>query len=94
MSEVNQPIPDNCGPLDCKVVIEQLWEFLDGELDAERAQLVHQHLTLCQHCYPHYDFEKAFLEALSDCNCSTCAPNDLRCRVLDALRSAGFSATA
>ncbi len=99
---MSEPIPpthnhapsDECGPLDCKAVIEQLWEYLDGELGDEQSDLIRQHLKICAHCYPHYDFEKAFLEALSDCRCTQCAPNELRGRVLEMLRSAGFSATA
>jgi anti-sigma factor (TIGR02949 family) len=95
MSELNPSTHNHeCGPLDCKAVIEQLWEYLDGELGEERTLLIRQHLALCSHCYPQYDFEKAFLDALADCRCTQCAPHELRGRVLDALRSAGFSATA
>lgn len=95
MSELNPSTHNHdCGPLDCKAVIDQLWEYLDGELGEERTMLIRQHLALCSHCYPQYDFEKAFLDALADCRCTQCAPHELRRSVMDALRSAGFSATA
>src|SRR5579872_5900296 len=59
MSELNPSTHNHdCGPLDCKAVIDQLWEYLDGELGEERTMLIRQHLALCSHCYPQYDFEK------------------------------------
>ena len=79
--------------LDCGAVIQQLWEYLDAELGPERMQAVRTHLTLCAECYPAYDFERAFLEAIADCGCSTCAPHDVRCHVVEALRRAGFTGT-
>jgi anti-sigma factor (TIGR02949 family) len=76
--------------VDCTMVLQQLWEYLDSELGAEKMQAVRTHLTLCTKCYPHYDFEKAFLDAIGDCRCTTCAPHDVRCHVIEALRRAGF----
>lgn len=86
----NPSSPAPKGGVDCTSVIQQLWEYLDGELGPERMRAVHTHLALCARCYPHYDFEKAFLEAVASCQCTTCAPNDVRCHVIDALRRAGF----
>jgi len=81
------------GGVDCTTVLQQLWEYLDAELGPEKMQAVRTHLALCSKCYPHYDFEKALLEALSSCQCSTCAPFDVRCHVMEALRRAGFNPT-
>jgi anti-sigma factor (TIGR02949 family) len=85
--------PKAPGGLDCRAVIEQLWEYLDAELGPERMQAVRTHLTLCAECYPQYDFERAFLEAISSCGCSTCAPYDVRCHVVEALKRVGFTGT-
>ena len=94
---MNQREPDPCASpshgVDCATVLQQLWEYLDAELGPETMQAFRTHLALCSHCYPHYDFEKAFLEAIASCRCTTCAPNDVRCHVLDALRHAGFTPT-
>jgi anti-sigma factor (TIGR02949 family) len=79
------------GAVDCSAVMQQLWAYLDEELGPERMTQVRTHLALCAQCYPYYDFEKAFLEAIADCRCTTCAPYDVRCHVMDALRSAGFT---
>jgi anti-sigma factor (TIGR02949 family) len=88
----NSPAVD-CGP-DCAAVMQQLWEYLDGEVGPEQAAAIRQHLALCAKCYPQYNFEKAFLDALGDCRCETCAPHDLRCKVVEALREAGFTAVS
>jgi anti-sigma factor (TIGR02949 family) len=81
------------GGVDCTTVLQQLWDYLDAELGPDKMQAVRTHLALCAKCYPHYDFEKAFLEALASCQCTTCAPNDVRCHVMEALRRAGFTPT-
>jgi anti-sigma factor (TIGR02949 family) len=49
----------------CRDVIEQLWDYLDGELPPERVEEFAAHLAECARCYPQYRFEFAFLEALA-----------------------------
>ncbi|MGH7569461.1 MAG: anti-sigma factor family protein [Gemmatimonadales bacterium] len=49
----------------CRDVIEQLWDYLDGELPSERMEELAAHLAECARCYPQYRFEFAFLEALA-----------------------------
>lgn len=49
----------------CREVVEQLWDFLDGELTPERMHALAEHLAACQRCYPQYRFELAFLAALA-----------------------------
>jgi anti-sigma factor (TIGR02949 family) len=86
------PLPSagECGP-DCQAVLQRLWEFLDGELCAEDSAAFHAHLAMCSKCYPQYNFEKAFLDALAQCQCQRCAPHELRAKVFTALRSEGFT---
>jgi anti-sigma factor RsiW len=38
----------------CRDVIEQLWDYLDGELPPERMEEIADHLAECARCYPHY----------------------------------------
>jgi anti-sigma factor (TIGR02949 family) len=85
------PIP---GGVDCTTVLQHLWDYLDAELGPDRMQSVRTHLALCSKCYPQYDFEKAFLDAIASCQCTTCAPHDVRCHVMEALRQAGFTPMA
>ena len=49
---------------DCRNVIRQLWEFLDGELPAGEADAIRVHLSKCAHCNPQYRFQLRFLNAL------------------------------
>lgn len=49
----------------CREVMEQLWDYLDGELPPERMEALADHLALCRRCYPQYRFQLAFLEALA-----------------------------
>jgi len=80
----------SCEQVDCAAALRQLWDFLDGELTTERVRQIRAHLESCRRCHPHYDFERAFLEALGqqreDCAC----PGELKRRVMDSLREAGY----
>jgi len=49
----------------CQEVITELWDYLDGELPAERAAAIADHLAQCARCYPQYRFEYAFLAAVA-----------------------------
>lgn len=49
----------------CREVMEQLWDYLDGELPPQRVEEFAAHLAECARCYPQYRFEFAFLEALA-----------------------------
>lgn len=49
---------------DCDDVVRRLWPHLDGALpESERAAVV-AHLEACGGCRSHYDFARAFLEAV------------------------------
>jgi putative oxidoreductase len=51
--------------ISCHEVITELWDYLDGELPAERAAAIADHLAECARCYPQYRFEYAFLAAVA-----------------------------
>jgi anti-sigma factor (TIGR02949 family) len=51
--------------ISCREVITELWDYLDGELPAERAAAIADHLAECARCYPQYRFEYAFLSAVA-----------------------------
>lgn len=44
--------------IDCDRALIELYEFLDGELTAERQQRIQTHLHGCQHCFSSFDFEQ------------------------------------
>lgn len=82
---------DSRPPTDCAAAMRQLFDYLDGELTEERMCLVRSHLEICARCYPQYDFQRAFLEAIAATKQHCCAPGALRARILAGLREAGFS---
>ena len=49
----------------CRQVMEQLWDYLDGELPPDQVEEFAAHLAECARCYPQYRFEFAFLEAVA-----------------------------
>lgn len=83
-------MPDEMPPDDCLTAVQQLWDFLDEELTAERMTAVRQHLRDCSHCLPHAEFAERFLAALhetrDDCPC----PTVVRQKVMESLRTAGM----
>lgn len=64
----------------CREAVEQLWAYIDGELENRDASCVEKHLEACRGCYPHYDFQKAFREFVRQ-HGSRSVPSDLRKRV-------------
>jgi anti-sigma factor (TIGR02949 family) len=77
-------------PVECAAAMRKLFDFLDGELDEEAMAAVRSHLAVCAKCYPHYDFERTFLEAVAATRAERPAPSALRGRVLARLREAGY----
>ena len=49
----------------CGEALEELFEYLDGELDESTRRRVKDHLALCAPCATRADFEKAFLDAVA-----------------------------
>ena len=77
--------------MDCEQVVRQLWDYLDGELTDDRMTDVRAHLKACRGCFPHFDFEREFLEAIAKSKLEQSAPEDLRRKVLAKLRKAGLA---
>ena len=77
--------------MDCDQVVRTLWDYLDGELTDERMNEVRVHLKACRGCFPHFDFERAFLDALAKSKEEQAAPDELRRKVVAKLRKAGLA---
>lgn len=78
--------------MDCKKAAEKLYDLLDGELTADVAKKLRQHVSDCPHCFTAADFEKRFLTALEQLKARGCCPDALRAKVTESLRAAGFRA--
>ena len=48
--------------LSCEESLARVYEYLDGELEASEHEAVGRHLQKCRNCYPHFDFERMFLD--------------------------------
>lgn len=86
--------PTNTGaapPLSCDELIAQLWDFLDGELSAQRQHAFEAHLAGCIHCAGHVAFERSFLKAIALGREDALDAERLTARVRQALVSAGLS---
>ena len=52
--------------LSCEESLVRVYEYLDGELDAAQHEAVRRHLEKCRNCYPHFDFERLFLDYIHE----------------------------
>ena len=75
----------------CREIVRQLWPYLDGALPDEWQARVAQHLEACDNCRSHYDFERAFLDAVRDSGAVTGDFSGLRTRVVQALAAEGMN---
>jgi anti-sigma factor (TIGR02949 family) len=80
---------DLASRMSCADAVRLLWDYLDGELDAERRARVRAHLAECSHCRDQYTFEGAFLHAVDRLIDEPIDTNALRSRVLKALEERG-----
>jgi len=81
---------ENSPKVDCTAAMQQLWDYVDGELTPERMFAVKRHLAECSHCVPHAEFAERFLAALHETREVRCCSKDLRTRVVARLREAGL----
>ena len=73
--------------LDCLSVVRELWDYLDGELDAGRWEVIRAHLATCTGCHDHVEFCRSFLTHVSATPADEAEVSALRERVVVALRS-------
>lgn len=72
--------------VDCDNVLEQLFEYLDGELGDPQSQEIQAHLEVCKRCYPRAEFERTFLEALQKAQSGEACPEAVRENILAAIQ--------
>jgi anti-sigma factor (TIGR02949 family) len=71
-------------PATCRETLQRLWELIDHELQAGDKERMESHLKQCQHCFPQYDFQRAYRAFVASC-CRHDAPPELRRRIFMAL---------
>jgi mycothiol system anti-sigma-R factor len=66
--------------LSCEEVIEQLFTYLDRELESGRSAAIDQHLKRCRDCFSHVEFERKLRAKIRD-SAKVEAPDRLQRRI-------------
>lgn len=70
----------NVQSMTCEEVIEQLFDYLDRELDNEVSERMDRHLERCRDCFTRAEFEKRLREKVNEA-VEVEAPDSLRRRI-------------
>lgn len=76
----------------CEAALEQLFDFLDGELDDSLEAELKVHVERCKPCFDRADFERRFLEVIATARAEERCPKALKDRVIATLRAQGLQA--
>lgn len=71
----------NPGHISCEEVIEQLFAFLDRELDDEVSERIDEHLARCRDCFTRAEFERRLRERVREASEDAQAPDRLHRRL-------------
>ena len=71
----------------CSEVLDQIYDYIDGELDRERMHVVKEHLDDCGPCLREFGLEEA-VKGIVKRSCCDPAPRDLRVKVLATIAAA------
>jgi anti-sigma factor RsiW len=69
----------------CKNAVNELSNYLDGELDEELKQAIEVHLGKCHHCHAVFDTTRKTIKLYCDGKLFP-LPEDVRARLHEALR--------
>jgi len=92
--QVSHGSPHDPSEINCTRAMQQLWDFLDQELTDEQMRAVRHHLDSCSDCLPHGAWGERFLQALHSLRDEQMMPAELKARVIEKLRGAGFSGSS
>ncbi|HEV2358506.1 MAG TPA: mycothiol system anti-sigma-R factor [bacterium] len=67
--------------MNCQECLDQMWQYLDGELDLVASDDLRQHLTQCRECFSHAEFERRLKEMVRRACGGEQAPARLRDRL-------------
>jgi mycothiol system anti-sigma-R factor len=76
----HEPSVDDLVGGSCQEALETLYNFLDGELTAERRAAIQRHLDQCAPCLEAFDFEADLKAVVARC-CRDQVPEGLRHRI-------------
>ncbi|GGX66501.1 hypothetical protein GCM10007392_37750 [Saccharospirillum salsuginis] len=70
----------------CEEVIEQLFDYLDRELDEEMQHRIERHIEHCRDCFTRAEFEKRLRRRLGETS-RVAAPESLHRRLREVMES-------
>jgi mycothiol system anti-sigma-R factor len=76
---------------ECEAIVRRLWPYLDDVLAEADKERVTRHLQECGDCLSHFDYARAFLDAVHAARPTMEADDALRARVLTALSDNGLA---
>lgn len=76
----HEPSVDDLVGGSCQEALETLYNFLDGELTAERRAAIQRHLDACAPCLEAFDFEAELKVVVARC-CRDQVPEGLRRKI-------------
>lgn len=76
----------NCDGPDCEKALENLYLFIDREIDTASCAEIQTHIDECTTCLTEYDLER-IVKTLVSRSCSEVAPDPLREKVLLTIRT-------
>ncbi len=82
----------SCGrphEMDCRVVLEKVYVYLDRECDEEQRRKIKDHLEECGPCLREFGIEAEVKTLVARCCGTDAAPDSLRLKLRDKLRQAG-----
>ena len=76
----------SCDGPDCRQALENLYLFIDEEIDTASCSEIQSHIDECSECLSVYDLERV-VKALVSRSCTEVAPEPLREKVLLSIRT-------
>ncbi|WP_034649278.1 mycothiol system anti-sigma-R factor [Cellulomonas sp. HZM] len=82
MSDWTEPARSATGDCGCDKALDELWAYLDAELDQLEAAQVRAHLESCRGCLEEHDVEVVVKKLVRRCYAQDeAAPVDLRAKI-------------
>lgn len=75
----------------CADVVRHLWDYLDDQLAPDGAERLRTHMADCEKCRGYSNYQECFLEAAAKLRANLDAPNSVRDRLAEGLKSEGCS---
>jgi anti-sigma factor (TIGR02949 family) len=73
----------------CADVLRHLWDYLDEQITPEGAERLQAHIASCSKCQGYSAYQACFLEAVARLRAELGAPETLRARLAEGLKTEG-----